>query len=132
MYRRDFLVRTGQTIGAVALASALRTAEALASKQSASDSPAWEEVRGHFDLTPGLVHMAGFFLASHPRPVRDAIESYRRAFDANPIEYFFDNVVKAEAAVAAAAAHYLGVDPGDIALTDSTTMGLGLLYSGLK
>src|SRR6202011_683839 len=30
------------------------------------------------------------------------------------------------------AAHYLGVDPGDIALTDSTTMGLGLLYSGLK
>jgi selenocysteine lyase/cysteine desulfurase len=76
--------------------------------------------------------MAGFFLASHPKPVRDAIEAYRRALDANPIEYFFENVAKLEGAVAAAAAHYLGVDPGDIALTDSTTMGLGLLYSGLK
>jgi selenocysteine lyase/cysteine desulfurase len=132
MYRRDFLLRTGQTIGAVALASALRTAEALAGKQSASDSPSWEDVRANFNLAPGLVHMAGFFLASHPKPVRDAIEAYRRALDANPIEYFFENVAKTEAAVAAAAAHYLGVDPGDIALTDSTTMGLGLLYSGLK
>jgi selenocysteine lyase/cysteine desulfurase len=132
MYRRDFLVRTGQTIGAVALASALRTAEALASKRTSSDSPSWEEVRGNFNLTPGLVHMAGFFLASHPKPVRDAIEGYRRGLDANPIEYWFANIAKSEAAVAAAAAHYLGVDPADIALTDSTTMGLGLLYSGLK
>ena len=132
MYRRDFLVRTGHVIGAVALASALRTAEALAKKQSASESAAWEDVRANFNLAPSLVHMSGFFLASHPKPVRDAIEAYRRALDANPIEYFFENVVKMEAAVAAAAAHYLGVDPGDIALTDSTTMGLGLLYSGLK
>ena len=132
MYRRDFLVRTGQAIGAVALASALHRAEALAKKQSASDAPAWEDVRANFNLAPGLIHMAGFFLSSHPRPVRDAIEAYRRALDANPIEYFFDNVTKLEAAVAAAAGHYLGVDPGDIALTDSTTMGLGLLYSGLK
>jgi selenocysteine lyase/cysteine desulfurase len=30
-----------------------------------------------------------------------------------------------------AAAGYLGVDPTEIALTDSTTMGLGLLYGGL-
>ncbi|PYX05959.1 MAG: aminotransferase [Acidobacteria bacterium] len=132
MYRRDFLVRTGQAIGAVALASALRTAEALASKQSASDSPNWEEVRRNFNLAPDLIHMSGFFLASHPKAVRDAIEAHRLALDANPIEYWFANTVKSEAAVAAAAAHYLGVDPADIALTDSTTMGLGLLYSGLK
>src|SRR5258708_29125506 len=78
MYRRDFLVRTGQTIGAVALASALRTAEALASKQSPSDSPSWEEVRGSFNLAPGLVHMAAFFPASHPQPLPDAIEAHRR------------------------------------------------------
>lgn len=132
MYRRDFLVRTGQAIGAVALASALRTAEALASKRSSSDAPSWEAVRSNFNLTPDLIHMSGFFLASHPKPVRDAIEAYRRALDANPIEYWLANGVQAEAAVAAAAAHYLGVDPADIALTDSTTMGLGLLYGGLK
>jgi len=132
MYRRDFLVRTGQAIGAVALASALRTAEALATKQSSSDAPSWEDVRGNFNLAPDLIHMAGFFLASHPKPVRDAIEAHRRAFDSNPIEYWFDNAMTAEAAVAAAAGRYLGVDPADIALTDSTTMGLGLLYNGLK
>src|SRR3981081_1676657 len=100
MYRRDFLVRTGQTIGAVALSSALRTAEALASKQTSADSPSWEEVRGNFNLTPGLVHMAGFFLASHPKPVRDAIEAYRRALDANPIESWLPNIATAEARVA--------------------------------
>ena len=132
MYRRDFLVRTGHVIGAVALTSALRAAEAFAAKQTSSDSASWEEVRASFNLEPGLIHLAGFFLASHPKPVRDAIEAYRRALDANPIEYWFANITKSEAAVAAAAAHYLGVDPGDIALTDSTTMGLGLLYSGLK
>jgi isopenicillin-N epimerase len=131
MYRRDFLVRTGQAIGAVALASALRNAEAFTSQQSSSNSPSWEGVRGNFNLEPGLIHMSGFFLASHPKPVREAIEAYRRALDANPIEYWFANVEKSEAAVAAAAAHYLAVDPADIALTDSTTMGLGLLYSGL-
>jgi selenocysteine lyase/cysteine desulfurase len=132
MYRRDFLVRTGHVIGAVALGSALRTAEAFAAKRTSSDSPGWDEVRANFNLAPDLIHMAGFFLASHPKPVRDAIEAYRRALDANPIEYCFANITRSEAAVAGAAAHYLGVDPGDIALTDSTTMGLGLLYSGLK
>jgi len=132
MYRRDFLVRSGQVIGAAALASAFRTAAAVAKKQSPADAPSWEEVRGNFNLAPGLVHMSGFFLASHPKPVREAIEMYRRELDANPIEYWFAIDDKATASVAGAAAHYLGVDPADIALTDSTTMGLGLLYSGLK
>ena len=132
MYRRDFLVRTGQAIGAAALVSAMRTAEALAKAQPSSDAPGWDEVRANFNLAPGLIHMSGFFLASHPKPVREAIDMYRREFDANPIEYFFANVEKTEANVAAAAARYLGVDPADVALTDSTTMGLGLLYSGIK
>jgi isopenicillin-N epimerase len=132
MYRRDFLVRSGQIIGAAALASALRSAEVYASNQTSSASPSWEEVRSSFNLAPDLIHMSGFFLASHPKPVREAIEEHRRALDANPIEYYFGYGDKAEAAVLAAAAQYLGVDPADIALTDSTTMGLGLLYSGLK
>src|SRR5713226_7483856 len=132
MYRRDFLVRTGHVIGAVAVASALRNTEAFASNQTSSVRLSWDDVRGNFNLAPDLIHMSAFFLASHPKPVRDSIEEHRRALDANPIEYFFGNEEKAEAAVLGASAHYLGVDPGDIALTDSTTMGLGLLYSGLK
>ncbi len=131
MYRRDFLVRTGHLVGAAALASALGEAHAFAPAQLEPTSMSWEQFRASFNLAPDLIHMSGFFLASHPKPVRDAIEEHRRRFDENPIEYFFANVEKAEAAVLAAAAHYLAVDPGDIALTDSTTMGLGLLYGGL-
>jgi hypothetical protein len=29
------------------------------------------------------VHLAGFYIASHPRPVREAIERYRKAIDEN-------------------------------------------------
>jgi selenocysteine lyase/cysteine desulfurase len=76
--------------------------------------------------------MAGFFLASHPTPVREAIERHRRGFDANPIGYWLEHEAKQEAIVLQAAADYLAVAPTDIALTDSTTMGLGLLYGGLS
>jgi selenocysteine lyase/cysteine desulfurase len=76
--------------------------------------------------------MAGFFLTSHPTPVRDAIERHRRGFDANPIGYWLEHEAKQEAIVLNAAADYLAVAPTAIALTDSTTMGLGLLYGGLS
>ena len=46
--------------------------------------------------------------------------------------YWFDQSEKLEASVLRAAGEYLGASPTDIALTDSTTMGLGLLYGGLK
>ena len=130
MHRRDFLVRTGHAIGAVAIASAL--SRATSASESVSMRPSWEDVRGSFNLAPDLIHMSGFFLSSHPKPVRDAIELHRSEFDSNPIEYWFENQDKCEAAVLAAAAHYLGVSPTDIALTDSTTMGLGLLYGSLR
>jgi selenocysteine lyase/cysteine desulfurase len=88
-------------------------------------------VREQFQLSPDVVHLAGFFLASHPTPVRAAIERHRRGLDANPIGYWMEQGEKQEAAVLLAAADYLAVDPTEIALTDSTTMGLGLLYGGL-
>ena len=63
--------------------------------------------------------------------VRDAIDAHRRGFDDNPVEYLHQNQGRLEADVLRAASAYLGATPGDIALTDSTTMGLGLLYNGL-
>jgi selenocysteine lyase/cysteine desulfurase len=51
--------------------------------------------------------------------------------DEDPASYWFENEERAEAEVLRAAASYLGAQPTDIALTDSTTMGLGLLYGGL-
>jgi isopenicillin-N epimerase len=92
----------------------------------------WADVRRQFDLDPDLVHLGSSqFIASHPRPVRAAIERHRRRLDADPVGAMKENDDRMQA-VRAAAAKYLGTnDPDEIALTDSTTLGLGLLYNGL-
>ncbi|RIQ24369.1 aminotransferase class V-fold PLP-dependent enzyme [Jiangella rhizosphaerae] len=90
----------------------------------------WEVVRGQFALDPELAHFAAFVLASHPAPVRAAIERWRDAFDADPAATVAGELAHDEE-VRTAAAGYLGVRPAEVALTDSTTMGLGLVYHGL-
>src|SRR5262249_22739196 len=47
------------------------------------------------------------------------------------VHYLHERGPRLEAEVLVAAADYLGASPGDLALTDSTTMGLALLYDGL-
>lgn len=128
--RRGFLVRTGLALGATILSGQLPRAFAdQPSPQGKFDS--WDAVRAQFPLSRHLIHLAGFFLASHPTPVREAIERHRAGLDTDPIGYWFEHEEKQEANVLQAAADYLGVDPTELALTDSTTMGLGLLYGGL-
>jgi hypothetical protein len=130
--RRNFLVRSGLALGTALIASevpSLSRSGALAATPSRSLD--WQAVRDQFPLSRDLIHLAGFFLASHPTPVREAIERHRRGLDADPIGYWLAHEKEQEAAVLRAAADYLGVSPTDIALTDSTTMGLGLLYGGL-
>ena len=130
--RRNFLVRSGLALGTALIASevpSLSRSGALAA--TPSRSPDWQAVRDQFPLSRDLIHLAGFFLASHPTPVREAIERHRRGLDADPIGYWLAHEKEQEASVLRAAADYLGVSPTDIALTDSTTMGLGLLYGGL-
>jgi selenocysteine lyase/cysteine desulfurase len=128
--RRDFLTRSGLALGAALLTAELPILKTDAASAVKLDS--WESIRGQFPLSPDLIHMAGFFLASHPASVREAIERHRRGLDADPISYWFEQEEKQETAVLRAAAEYLAVDPTEIALTDSTTMGLGLLYGGLR
>ncbi|UVT18050.1 MAG: aminotransferase class V-fold PLP-dependent enzyme [Nitrospira sp.] len=130
MGRRGFLVRTGLAFSAAVLAGAFD--RALADQQPIqSKGSSWDDLRAQFPLSPQLIHLAAFFLASHPTPVREAIERHRAGLDADPIGYWYEHEEKQEAQVLRAAADYLGVEPIDIALTDSTTMGLGLLYGGL-
>jgi isopenicillin-N epimerase len=132
MERRGFLVRTGLALGASAF-SPQALSRAQAAVDDLPDLSSWDAVRAQFDaLDPKIVHMASFFLASHPRPVSEAIERHRRALDANPIGCIFGNEERLEGETLAAAATYLGVQPTEIALTDSTTEGLGLLYGGLR
>ena len=130
--RRNFLVRSGLALGTALIASevpSLSRSGALAATPSRSFD--WQAVRDQFPLSRDLIHLAGFFLASHPTPVREAIERHRRGLDADPIGYWLAHEKEQEASVLRAAADYLGVSPTEIALTDSTTMGLGLLYGGL-
>ncbi|MGQ0809881.1 MAG: aminotransferase class V-fold PLP-dependent enzyme [Nitrospiraceae bacterium] len=129
--RRGFRVRTGLAIGAAVLNGEVPFSRATAASPRPVRLESWEGVREQFPLSRDLIHMAGFFLASHPTPVREAIERHRKGLDENPIGYWLDNEEKQEAVVLRAAASYLGGQPADIALTDSTTMGLGLLYGGL-
>jgi isopenicillin-N epimerase len=141
MQRREFLIGTGLTLGAAAAcrtASTAGPAPAAPGPSSPPPAPApadlstWTGVKAEFGLAGELVHMAGFFLASHPRVVRDAIDAHRRGLDLDPFGYVEDNVARLERAVRDAAAGYLGASADDVAMTDSTTMGLGLVYGGLR
>ncbi len=76
--------------------------------------------------------MSGFLLASQPLAVTRAIDKHRRALDLNPASYLLEEEHAAEQAVLAAAANYINGRPQDIALMQSTTEGLGLLYGGLS
>ena len=64
--------------------------------------------------------------------MRAAIERHRRGLDANPVGYLHANEGRLTRRARAAAGRYLGVPAAELALTDSTTMGLGLLYGGLR
>jgi selenocysteine lyase/cysteine desulfurase len=123
--RRNFLSRV--TAGA-ALGTAIGRAAHAAAPAPASD---WAAVRAEFLLSREHIHLALMLLASHPRPVREAIERHRRRFDENPADYFEEKFFHADGETRVAAAQYMGGGADDIALTDSTTMGLGVLYGGL-
>jgi selenocysteine lyase/cysteine desulfurase len=91
----------------------------------------WRSVRDQFRIDRGLAQLAAFVFASHPAPVREAIERHRAGLDADPVGYLRTREGPAEEAVLAAAVEYLEAKAEHLAFTDSTTMGLGLLYSGL-
>jgi selenocysteine lyase/cysteine desulfurase len=63
--------------------------------------------------------------------VRDAIDRHRKALDLDPY-LTMEHHGELDDEVTRAAADYLEVKSEEIALTDSTTMGLGLVYGGLK
>ena len=123
--RRDLLARAGLVAGAVALGRAEQA-------ESAPDLRDWPGVRAEFALDPNRVHLSSFLLAAHPRSVRKAIERHRHGLDRNPVEYLHANEARLTGEVRAAAGRHLGVPADEIALTDSTTMGLGLLYTRLS
>ncbi|AYG45897.1 aminotransferase class V-fold PLP-dependent enzyme [Pseudomonas sp. Leaf58] len=134
--RRTFLKQAGLLAAALPLSGPgplLPAAHAAPAKPATADD--WAAFRGLFELDPTYAHFANFLITSHPRPVREAIEALRARFDRHParmVDWDSQSEWKHEAAVREWAARYLEVTPRQIALTGSTTEGLGLIYGGLK
>ena len=128
--------------GGVAGASALAAAGGyLAAREIAGDdggdpratAAASDDTGGPlFELDPRYVNLTTFVLATHPRPVREAIERHRRRLDENTALYLQEAEVELEEASRSALAGYLDVNPDEVALTDSTTMGIALVYARLR
>jgi selenocysteine lyase/cysteine desulfurase len=132
--RRNFLINGSLSLAAGAFSPVL--VQAKAKESAPADLKDWDSVRREFELAPGYIHLALFFLASHPRPVRQAIEQYRAKIDANPLltidsAVFEQTQENMPLRVCRAIANYIGGDAQDIALTQNTTTGLALLYHGL-
>ena len=139
--RRDFVASVGWSF--LASAAARGDAPKPAAAAGAENFSDWSQVRTQFDLSPEWLHFSQFYIVSHPRPVREAIERYRRMLDANPFATVEHGMgfaaflgqqsqdVAFPVRVQQAAAQYLGGRPDEVALTDSTTTGLALIYNGL-
>src|SRR4051794_24491749 len=130
--RRGFLGTLAATAtAAIAAPPRIGGVSAAAASDAIGGHTTWDEVRQLFELRPDRIHMSGLLFASHPRPVRDAIARHRDELQRDPASYISHERWTLEAKVLKSASAYLGVRPDDIALTDSTSMGLGLLYSSL-
>jgi selenocysteine lyase/cysteine desulfurase len=138
--RRAFLGRASAAGGLAALGACSGSGDgdghgregAAPAAAATFDPQDWASVRDQFALDPDTAHFAAFVLAAHPRSVAEAVERHRTGLDADTQSYLAETEADAEAEVLAAAAEYLGAEPDDVALTDSTTQGLGLVYGGLR
>src|SRR5262245_47191610 len=96
----------------------------------------WAAVRELFPLTNEWTHLASFLLASHPKPVAEAIERFRKHIDADPawIEQaaFAESEGRPFAAVKRAIADYIGGKPEEVCLTLNTTGAIAMAYHGLR
>jgi isopenicillin-N epimerase len=133
--RRQLLIAPAALAAGSLLPGSLLAAVA-ARTPALPDLSDWETVRAQFALDPGWRHFASFFIASHPRPVREALDGYRAAIDANPFLFveramFEGDEHNLPLQVCAEIGAYLGGRGEDVCLTRSTTEGLALVYHGL-
>ena len=133
MVGRRAVLGAGLALGAGAVLAGCTDDDQKPAQPEPFDPQDWDSVRGQFALDPGLAHFGAFMLAAHPAPVRAAIDRHRASLDADTAAYL-DQATELEEKARTAAAGGLGpgVDPSQIALTDSTTMGMGLLCAGIR
>jgi selenocysteine lyase/cysteine desulfurase len=133
MRRRTFIESAGAALGVAALNThAAEVTEAGVTDDSEIAAGDWKALRDLFPLSRDYIHLATFLLASHPKPVAQEIEKHRRGLDDNPADYLHKFSRTIDTKIARSAANYMGGKWSQIALTDSTTMGSAMIYSGLK
>ena len=95
--------------------------------------PSWEAVQNLFEFNRDYIQLAAAqFIVSHPRPLTEAIEYYRNKINDQPVLYTQENEDSKLERVRQACAECMDIaDPNNIALTESTSMGLGTVYNGL-
>ncbi|HEX6150203.1 aminotransferase class V-fold PLP-dependent enzyme [Nocardioides sp.] len=106
------------------------TASASAGAVPDFDPDDWASVRAQFPLSTELAQFAAFVLSPHTAQVSAAIAQHRERLDQDT-DQALHNGYELEEAVRHAAASYAGAMPEQIALTDSTTMGIAIMYGGL-
>jgi selenocysteine lyase/cysteine desulfurase len=94
------------------------------------DPADWASVRAQFPLSPDLAQFAAFVLSPHTAQVSAAIAHHRGRLELDTDTALHDGYLLEEA-VRRAAASYVGGRASEIALTDSTTMGVAVMYGGL-
>jgi len=138
--RREMLASLAASAAATALPSPVLSAleprvtgHALRLPGGAVD---WTAVRNLFPLRRDITHLASFLLVSHPKPVADAIATYRAKLDADPVwledAALTDKEGRPFTAVKQAMAGYIGGKPEELALTSNTTVALAMAVHGLK
>ncbi|WPN26093.1 pyoverdine-tailoring periplasmic protein PvdN [Pseudomonas marginalis] len=129
--RRTFLKQAGVFAASLPLGAALLP-QAVAA--NATDDP-WTGLKQLFNQDPDYLHFSNFLVATHPKPVREAIERYRAQIDRNPglaMDWDLQEAWKREGQVREWAGRYLKAAPAQIALTSSTSEGLAMIYGGIK
>ncbi|HUC41590.1 MAG TPA: aminotransferase class V-fold PLP-dependent enzyme [Gemmatimonadales bacterium] len=103
---------------------------------SLAGEPDWIAVRQLFPLAPDWTHLSSFLFVSHPKPVAEAIDHFRKKLDSDAmwieIAAFTDAEGRPFAAVKRALAEYTGGSPSEIACTFNTTTALAMAYHGLR
>jgi selenocysteine lyase/cysteine desulfurase len=137
--RRQMLVTLAAGVAAArtrALAAPLRIQRRERPLRHADGTVDWTAVRELFPLRKDWVHLANFLFVSHPKPVAQAIDEFRKKLDSDvvwgEIAALTDSEGRPYAAVKSALADYVGGAPSEICLTSNTTGALAMAYHGLR
>ena len=107
------------------------TATSASPSAASFDPQDWESVRAQFNLDPALAQFAAFVLSPHTQVLDEAIAGYRDRLGTDTEQVLLE-ATDLEQGVRVAAGAYAGGQPGQYALTDSTTMGIATMYGGLR